>query len=185
MKKIAILFLMFLSVSVSAQYKDVILPQKPQTSKYEIPEAIWCAFEADASSSIMEHKANMQFFNISCVGGYRFSEYLRIGIGVGGRVYVNNADLRNTDSKFGFPIFVNARGNFISAYDRDGVPFWSINVGGTTNEGVFINPTIGYSFGGIRNNFYVGLSYTLNQFKDYMQLDQSYSYIGLKIGYEL
>lgn len=93
--------------------------------------------------------------------------------------------MRNTNSKFGIPLYVNLRGNFVSAYDRDGVPFWSLNLGGITREGLFLNPTIGYSFGGLRNNFYLGLSYTLTDFKDFTKSKQKYSYFGLKIGYEL
>ena len=186
MKSVVLLFFLLFSISAYSQYREgIINPQKPPIHKYEIPSAFWCAFEAESGSSIMEHKANMQFVNVSCAGGYRFSEYLRVGIGVGGRMYVNNAGIRNTSSIWGFPIYANARGNFISAYDRDGVPFWSVNIGGITKEGAFFNPTIGYSFGGIRNNVYVGLSYTLTNFKDCIKKTQNYNYIAIKIGYEL
>jgi hypothetical protein len=76
------------------------------------------------------------------------------------------------------------RGNFISAYDRDGVPFWSINAGYAVNDGVFASPTIGYSFGGLRNNFLIGISYTISRFKDYKKENTTFSYFGLKLGYE-
>ena len=77
--------------------------------------------------------------NLTFTGGYRINEFLRLGVGFGGRMYVNNASVRNTNSKFGIPIFANVRGNFISAQDRDGVPFWSLNVGGITKEGAFVD----------------------------------------------
>lgn len=99
-------------------------------------------------------------------------------------MYVHNAQVRDTDNKFGVPIFANARGNFMATYDRDGVPFWSVNIGGMTNEGFFVNPTVGYSFGGLRNNFQIGLSYSLNCFRDYTKKNTAYSYVGLKLGYE-
>ena len=82
------------------------------------------------------------------------------------------------------PLFVNVRGNIVSASERDGVPFWSLNVGGITSEGFFASPTIGYSFGGLRNNFLIGLSYTVSSFKDKKKEDVVYSYFGLKLGYE-
>lgn len=184
-----ILCLLVFTMPMLAQYRQVNLPKKNRQSNYKeiITEntGFWCAFETEGGSSIMETKTNMQFVNLSFTGGYRFNEYLRIGLGLGGRMYVNNADVRNTNSKFGIPLYVNLRGNFVSAYDRDGVPFWSLNLGGITREGLFLNPTIGYSFGGLRNNFYLGLSYTLTDFKDFTKSKQKYSYFGLKIGYEL
>lgn len=183
------LILFMLTLPMYAQYREVNLPQKPEHLNYKdvIAEdkGFWCASETEGGSSIMETKTNMQFINLSFTGGYRFNEFLRIGVGLGGRMYVNNAYVRNTDSKFGIPIFANLRGNFISAYDRDGVPFWSINLGGITREGLFLNPAIGYSFGGTRNTFFIGLSYTLTRFKDFTKSQQNYSYFGLKLGYEL
>lgn len=192
MKKVIMVFtfiLMSIPTVTFAQYRQVNLPDKPTSSRYKDitseEKGFWCAFEAEGASSIMEAKPNMQFVNLSFTGGYRLNEYLRFGAGLGARMYVNNADVRNTDSQFGIPIYANIRGNFISAYDRDGVPFWSVNVGGITNEGPFVNPTIGYSFGGLRNNFLIGISYTLVRFEDSFKSKQTYSYFGLKIGYEL
>ena len=184
-----ILFSLSVSISSYAQYRQVNLPEKPNKPAYKDMttenKGFWCAFETEAGSSIMEFKPNMQFIGLTATGGYRINEYLRLGIGFGGRIYVHNAEIRNTRSKFSMPIYANARGNLISAYDRDGVPFWSINIGGITKEGLYMNPSIGYSFGGLRNNFHVGLSYTLSKFKDSTKLNQTYSYLGLKIGYEL
>ena len=184
-----ILFSLSVFMSGNAQYRQVNLPEKPNKPAYKDltteNNGFWCAFETEAGSSIMEFKPNMQYVGLTATGGYRISEYLRLGVGFGGRMYVHNADVRNTRSKFSIPIYANARGNLISAYDRDGVPFWSINIGGVTKEGLYLNPTIGYSFGGLRNNFYVGLSYTLSKFKDSTKQNQAYSFWGLKIGYEL
>ena len=186
---ITIIFSLFGFMSSNAQYRQVNLPDKSNKPTYKDltteNKGFWCAFETEAGSSIMEFKPNMQFVALMVTGGYRISEYLRLGVGFGGRMYVHKADVRNTQSKFGIPIYANARGNFISAYDRDGVPFWSVNIGGITKEGLYLNPTIGYSFGGLRNNFYIGLSYTLSKFKDTTKQNQTYSYLGLKIGYEL
>ena len=189
MKKM-FLSLLFIAATMSAnaQYRDVKLPEAPKHPNYRNYESenkgFWCAVEAEGGSSVMEHEPNMQFVNLSCTGGYRLNEFLRFGAGIGVRYYVNNADVRDTDNKFGMPIFANARGNFISAYDRDGVPFWSLNVGGITNEGFFASPTFGYSFGGLRNNFQIGISYTITNFKNCDKTNMAYSCFGLKLGYE-
>lgn len=189
MKKFLITLLLFTAtLSVSAQYREVKLPDKPKHSNYKNYEkedkGFWCAVEAEGGSSVMVHSTNMQYINISFTGGYRLSEFFRFGVGLGGRMYVNNADVRDTDNKFGIPIFANVRGNFISAYDRDGVPCWSLNIGGITNDGFFASPTVGYSFGGLRNNFLIGVNYTITSFRNSNKTDVTYSYFGLKVGYE-
>lgn len=182
------LALFSITMCMSAQYRDVKLPEKPKMTGYKNYEredkGFWCAVEAEGGSSVMVHSTNMQYVNMSFTGGYRLSEFLRLGAGLGVRMYVNNADVRDTDNKFGIPIFANARGNFISAYDRDGVPYWSFNIGGITNDGFFASPTIGYSFGGLRNNFLVGVNYTITCFRNSQKDDVAYSYFGLKVGYE-
>ncbi len=189
MKRILILLAAVLAVTVSkAQYRDVRMPEAPKNHGYKNydmeDKGFWCAFELEGASSVMVDSPNMQYANLSFTGGYRISEFLRVGAGLGVRYYVNNADVRDTDNKFGVPVFANVRGNFISAYDRDGVPFWSFNIGGITNEGFFASPTVGYSFGGLRNNFQIGVTYTITSFRNAEKTDVAYSYFGLKLGYE-
>lgn len=189
MKKLIIFSLLLMtSLAVNAQRREVRMPERPQMHGYKDysmqDKGFWCAVEAEGGSSVMASSPNMQYANLSFTGGYRFSEYLRVGAGLGCRMYVNNADVRDTDNKFGVPIYANVRGNFISAYDRDGVPFWSVNIGGITNDGFFASPTVGYSFGGLRNNFQIGISYTFTNFTNSSKKDCCYSYFGLKLGYE-
>ena len=189
MKKLFLsLLLIGATMSVNAQYRDVKLPDAPKQTNYRNYEAedkgFWCAVELEGGSSVMVHEPNMPYVNLSWTGGYRVSEYLRLGAGLGVRYYANHAEVRDTDNKFGVPIFANVRGNFISAYDRDGVPFWSLNIGGITNEGFFASPTFGYSFGGLRNNFQIGINYTITNFKNCEKNDVAYSYFGVKLGYE-
>lgn len=189
MKKI-ILYILILSatLTVNAQYREVKLPDAPKQTKhknYEMENSgFWCAADAEFGSSIMKHSTNMQYTNIAFTGGYRFNEFLRFGAGLGIRYYVHNANVRNCNNKLGFPLFVNVRGKFNSAYDRDGAPFWSLNLGGITHEGVFASPTLGYGFGGLRNNFQIGINYTVTSFKNYNKSNKVYSYLGLKVGYE-
>lgn len=189
MKKIFLVLIMnSVLVAANAQYRKVVLPDAPKHTNYKDysseDKGFWCSVDLEGASSVMENSKNMQFANVAWTGGYRLSEFLRLGLGVGVRYYFNNSEVRYSDHDFGIPIFFNARGNFISAYDRDGVPFWSVNVGGITNDGFYANPTIGYSFGGLRNNFQIGLSYTITCFRKYNKKDTAYSYLGVKLGYE-
>jgi hypothetical protein len=189
MKKLLFLIMaLSLTFTASAQYRDVKLPEKPKQTAYPDFErqnaGFWFSVDLEGGSSIMSQKTNTQYVNLAWTGGYRFSEFLRVGAGVGGRMYVHNAWVRGTDNKFSVPIFANIRGNLMSAYDIDGVPYWSLNVGGITNEGFFFNPTVGYSFGGWRNNFLIGISYTLTSLKYEDGSNVAYSFFGLKIGYE-
>ena len=189
MKKVLLsLLLCTFTATGYAQYRDVKLPEAPKHTNYRDYETqdngFWFAAEAEGASSAMPVRRNMQFASATFTTGYRFNEFLRLGVGLGTRTYVNNADVRDTENRFAFPVFANMRGNFISAYDRDGVPFWSINAGYAVNDGVFASPTIGYSFGGLRNNFLIGISYTISRFKDYKKENTTFSYFGLKLGYE-
>lgn len=189
MKKI-ILFLMTFTIAYSAhaQYRDVKLPEKPELPDYKDystqNNGFWYAIEAEAGSSIMATGPNMQYVQVGFTGGYRFNDFFRIGAGLAGRMYVHNADIRDVNNDYGVPIYFNARGKFLSAYDRDGVPYWSINIGGITNEGFFASPTLGYSFGGLRNNFLIGVSYTITSFTDYTKKSNAYSFFALRLGYE-
>lgn len=189
MRKILFLFVIAMcAATANAQYRDVKLPDPPKQKGYRDysheDKGFWFAVEAEGGSSIMEHKPNTQYVGATFTGGYRLNEYLRFGAGFGCRCYVNNASVRNADSKFGIPIFANVRGNIVSASERDGVPFWSLNVGGITNEGFYASPTIGYSFGGLRNNFLIGVNYTISTFTNPVGANTAYSYLALKLGYE-
>lgn len=183
-----IILLMAAILPASAQYRDVKLPEKPKQKGYtdftNQDQGFWFAVEFDGGSSIMSQRTNMQYVELTTTVGYRFNEFIRVGAGVGGKMYVHNAKVRNTDNKFGVPIFANLRGNLLSAAERDGVPFWSINIGGITKEGFMFSPTVGYNFGGLRNNFLIGITYTLTNFTDWTDTKTTYSYFGLKLGYE-
>ncbi len=189
MKRIYLLsVLLLLAIAATAQYREVKLPEKPKQGNYKdystAKSGFWGGIDVGGGSSVMAEQPNMQYVGVSVAGGYRLNEFLRMGVGVGARIYVHNHLVRNTTNRVGIPIFANVRGNFISAYDRDGVPFWSLNIGGITKEGFFASPTVGYSFGGLRHNFQIGVSYTISRFKNSTNTGVTYSYFGLKLGYE-
>lgn len=189
MKKICILLLALVTTTtIQAQQREVNLPPKTTQHGYRDystqDNGFWCAVEAEGGSSIMVNSRNLQYVNLTYTAGYRINEYLRVGVGFGGRVYVNNEEVRDASSRFCMPIYANARGNFMSSYDRDGVPFWSVSVGAITQEGFFASPEVGYSFGGLRHNFQIGISYTISRLDTYQKKTKAYSYFGLKLGYE-
>lgn len=189
MKKAMLMMLLAVcTCTIQAQQREVKLPPKPQQHGYRDystqDKGFWCAVEVDGGSSIMVGSRNMQYVNLTYTAGYRLNEYLRVGAGLGGRVYVNNEEVRNSSSRFCMPLYANLRGNFISSQERDGVPFWSVSVGGITQEGFFASPAVGYSFGGLRHNFQIGISYTVSSLENYQKKNKTFSYFGLRLGYE-
>ena len=183
-------FLLFVlsAHGLTAQNRDVKLPDTPKQAPYKNYDmedrGFWCAIDLEAGSSTMFHHKNMQYTNLAATSGYRLSEFLRFGAGVGLRYYPNNAEVKEKDDKFGVLYYANVRGNFLPSYERDGVPYWSVNVGTISTEGAFVSPTLGYSMGGLRNNIQVGLCYTLSYFRNHRLKTEAYNYFGLKVGYE-
>ena len=190
MKKKILFFVLFTLTSYlySQTPAKVILPQRPENHSirdYKMTDkGFWIAAELEGASSIMQSKPNMQHATATFTAGYRFNEYIRIGAGIGAKVYVHNASVRDTGSKCCIPLFLNARGNFLCKHDRKAAPYWSMSVGGVTSDGFFANPVLGYSFGGLRHNFLLGISYTISTFKDVSNTNRAYSYFGIKLGYE-
>ena len=114
-----------------------------------------------------------------------------MGAGLGAKYYFNhNSRRRGTANSCTFPLFFNARGNFLSQADRSMVPYWSVNVGGVVGDGFFLSPTIGLRFGEQRNSWLLGLSYSLNHINtDKLQVPPATrltttSALMLHVGYE-
>ncbi len=146
---------------------DVKLPQKPNRPAYTdhqlTDKGFWCAAELEGGSTVLLEKTNMQAVQLTYTAGYRLNEYLRVGVGFGGKYYVNNNSARRgTANEWTLPIFVNVRGNIMSQTDRSVVPYWSVNVGAAVNDGFFFAPTIGARFGEKRNSWLLGLTYSFN-----------------------
>lgn len=94
MRIISFILFVLLALPSFGQYRDVRMPEQPKGSNYRDytsqEQGFWCAVETEGGSSIMEHKTNMQYVNLTFTGGYRINEFLRLGVGFGGRMYVNN-----------------------------------------------------------------------------------------------
>ena len=124
------------------------------------------------------------------VGGYRVNEFFRIGAGFGPRYYFGPERARLNVARWGMPLYLNIRGNFIPSEYRDCVPYYSIDCGTSFPDGIMFRPTIGVRIGEPRSAFLLGVSYTGQQLKN-ADLDKDgklkhkfTSFLSIKIGYE-
>lgn len=169
-----------------AQERQIRLPQKPSEQKYKEYQTeetgYWCSVEYDAGSSLFFEKKNFQETGLSFTNGYRFNEYLRVGVGAGVRYYFNNNEVRSTDVKWAFPLYANVRGNIMSMDVRNVVPYYSVNIGGIIRDGFYISPTIGLRIGDPRSAFLVGLSYSFEDTA--LRSGSGASMLAIRLGYE-
>lgn len=185
-----------IEVNRIAYGKSPNLPSEKNTNSYKdysfYDKGFWCAVELQGGYSCNIDSYNVALSELDIVGGYRFNEYFRAGLGLGVRYYFNNEKVRYSDIKWAFPIFANVRGNIISGESRTVVPYYSVDLGGTIRDGFMFRPTIGLRIGESRSAFLVGLSYMGQTLKSYkagkdntIVPDYEYtSFVTLKLGYE-
>jgi hypothetical protein len=151
-------------------------------------EGFWMSADVSGGYSCRLTRPNIGYSEIDVAGGYRFNEYLRVGVGVGARYYFDRETARRTSSTdWGFPLYLTVRGNFIPTQYRTVVPFYAFDFGTTVKDGVMIRPTVGLRIGQMRSAFIVALSY-VGQFTeglDYGIDDVNYMpFVSLRLGYE-
>lgn len=156
--------------------------------------------EAATGWSLDSGRDNMGFTEVAATGGYRFSEYLRVGLGIGARVYYHD-DARYSAHHWGMPLYVNLRGNFIESGYRNAVPFWSVDCGATFPDGFMVRPMVGVRVGQERSAFVASIGYMGQQIRqagdakpvqgeqgiEMYEIDPDHtfcSFITLKLGYE-
>jgi len=157
----------------------------------------WISAEAVGGYSCRLMNSNFAFAEIDVTGGYRFNEYLKIGVGFGGRYYFDNSKVRFSSSEWSFPLYANVRGNFIPTAYRSVVPYYSVDLGGTIRDGFLFRPAVGLRIGQQRNAFLVALAYTGQGLQSYEyripagspfilkeKKNKFVSFISLKLGYE-
>ena len=173
-------------------YAQVVrLPQEAKQQKYHEysldDRGFWLAVEGSAASSVIMNHHNFQRATVSVACGYRLSEFLRFGVGLGGHCYINgNKSVRGNNNMFTMPVFFDMRGNIVSQDVREIVPYWSVDVGANLGDGFFVSPTLGMRIGEPRKAFLIGLSYTIGEIDTTIpHVFPSYIHqLGLKIGYE-
>ena len=178
------------SVAASAQINlpQVGAPEK-QADYTSAGSGFWMAAEASAAYSCRLFNSNFGYTEIDAVAGYRFNEYVRVGLGLGARYYFDNNKVRSTLSEWAFPIFLNVRGNFIPTRYRDVVPYYSFDIGVTVRDGFMLRPTVGLRVGRERSAFLVGLGYVGQDLSTYSRDNlrktrRFVNFITLKLGYE-
>ena len=181
--------LMAFAAVCHAQDRVIKMPEAPKQAKYTEfslkDKGYWWSADMTIGPSIVFHERNLVTTGINFVSGYRFDDYLRLGIGIGAQYHaVNNDAIRDTDIRWTMPIFLNARGNFISQEVREIVPFWSVDLGGVIRDGFMFTPSIGARIGEQRSAFLISAGYSLRTINAKEGYDKTRSYIVLKIGYE-
>lgn len=148
------------------------------------------AIEGNGGYSLNLSGNNIGFGEVDFVGGYRVNEFFRIGAGFGPRYYFGPERARLNVARWGMPLYLNIRGNFIPSEYRDCVPYYSIDCGTSFPDGIMFRPTIGVRIGEPRSAFLLGVSYTGQQLKN-ADLDKDgklkhkfTSFLSIKIGYE-
>lgn len=194
---LAFLLLALLPLNVLARENEVKrIPKVSNSDKYveleSIDKGFWIAGEVTGGYSWRLNNSNLGFTDLTAVGGYRFNEYLKLGVGFGGRYYFNNDAVRNSSLKWSFPLFANVRGNLIASRFRTITPYYSFSIGGAIKDGFMIRPTIGMRIGENRSAMLLALAYmgqNINSYKfntlgvkyDYQRF---ISFICVSIGYE-
>ncbi len=140
-------------------------PKRPKYKDYETAEkGYWTAVEFWGGGAVdFGGKPNMCNIDIHWINGYRFNEWIRIGVGLGFRYYLGDLDYKIGDntypepisgkygwekpgkqnetqggSQWALPLYLDLRGNIMSMATRLCVPYWSFDAG-YTFSGKFVN----------------------------------------------
>ena len=125
----------------------------------EYDMGFWLAAEflGGYSSHLSGH--NMGVGELDLTVGYRINQFLKFGIGLGARSYINQKNLRRHSSSWGMPVYAAARGNMIPGFYRRIVPYWSMDIGGSIRDGFMFRPSVGMRIGKPRQAFTLAFSY--------------------------
>lgn len=144
----------------------------------------WMSAQVNGSYSVFISDKCTPWTELDVVGGYRFNQYLKVGVGFGGRYYFENDRLRSNNVKWSFPVFATVRGNFIPDDYRSVTPYYSLDLGAAIRDGFMWRPTVGLRIGQSRSAFLVGITYTGQSLKYKTGKDRYISGVGLTLGYE-
>ena len=188
-RKIFIGLSIALCLQCAAQENQVKrLPDVPKRTAYKDYSAqetgYWFAVEPQVGTMADAGRRCIQFCGADYVNGWRFSEFLRAGVGIGMKYYINSSDVRTSSLSWAFPLYADVRGNIISQNNRNTVPFWSADIGAEIHNGFFFAPAIGLRMGEQRCAFTVSLSYCLMQMDTWSDDGELRNLVSLKLGYE-
>ena len=171
-------------ISYSEPKTPSISPTSSLNDYATFDRGFWMSVQYMGAYSLFLTEHCTPWTELNIVGGYRFNQYLKVGIGFGARYYFENSKLRNRNNEWSFPIFATVRGNIISDEYRTVVPYYSVEIGGTIRDGFMWRPTFGLRIGQSRSAFLVGLNYTGQNLPYKNNINRYVSSIGLSVGYE-
>ena len=161
----------------SGEQLDAI-PDAPKKSNFvrygEREKGYWASVDLGLGVALDRYAKNNTSpaipIDLNVAMGYRFNEFIMVGLGAGVRYYAHQDDLRyhnqekNRNYAWSFPLYAQLRGAFISGHTRSMVPYWQLSAGYTVNDWVMIQPALGLRFGAAtRHHFTLSLSYTAQQ----------------------
>lgn len=198
MKRLIFSFIaIIMAVSAWSQENEVrrfpeIHNNDAQKKYYEYNVGFWISAEVNSGYAFRTRHSNFGYTELDVTGGYRFNQYLKAGLGLGARYYFDNNKVRFKTGKWVMPIFLNVRGNFIPDDYRNVVPFYSVDLGGTAQDGFMFRPSVGLRIGQKRSAFIVALGYcgqdvtsfSYNEDGDKFRKRSFVSLMNLKLGYE-
>lgn len=194
MRRLVCIVILCLGVEVLslAQQKDIILPEVPDRAHY-VDYSVkrsgwWCAAQLSGAFATTEDDMYARVFQFDFINGYRFSEFLKVGLGISPRIYASGNDFPLDDDKllfgiYSLPVYADIRGNFVSQEDTMFAPYWNVDFGYAINEGVYLSPGVGLKYGGIRHNLLIGINYTL-QGHSAGEFNKPIHLLGIRLGYE-
>lgn len=139
----------------------VVVPETPKRAAYIDYETQkkgwWCSVEVMGGGTVdVNYNPSLYNIGISFINGYRFNQFIQIGIGLGFRYYLPSTNIQNqtyyginglyepkhqqytqTDingnkyvgAPWSIPLFIDLRGNLISNDTRTVVPYWAFDFG--------------------------------------------------------
>ncbi|MCQ2351539.1 MAG: hypothetical protein MJ003_06155 [Paludibacteraceae bacterium] len=148
----------------------IVMPETPKRPKYvdyeTAKKGYWTAVEIWGGGAVdFGGKPNMCNIDVHWINGYRFNEWIRIGVGLGFRYYLGDLNYQiggnsypepisgkygwekpgkpndtQGGSQWALPLYLDLRGNIMSMATRMCVPYWSFDAG-YTFSGNFVNQT--------------------------------------------
>lgn len=189
---------MTLAAFVAAQAQENNVRRLPKIDDKSVQEdysenktGFWIATEIGGAYSLRISNPNFGYGELDVTAGYRFNEYLRLGLGLGARTYIDNSAVRVKKSSWALPVFANVRGNFIPTQYRTTVPYYSVDLGGTAPDGFLFRPSVGLRIGQERQAFLISVGYVCQQmtvltphkYWDEMR-KTTLSFLSIRLGYE-
>lgn len=153
----------------------------------------WCAIEVHGGAVWYRPKAYEGMVGFTVINGYRFSQFAKLGIGIGFNSILYDYQLI---SEFPYKLWegsprvlLNARGNIIRQDSRRCVPFWNVDVGYDIFQYVaYFDAGIGVRVGLTKKNFnrhaFVFSANYIGRMVDVMYRGQTYTKDGViyKVG---